>query len=199
MARKKLLSYPDYLYNPSSLRRNLTEKEIRQEYTRLRSIAQKRLRRLQKAGDEYELYYKNWMTSFQTIKELGGKTNIIFALSRAGRFLQGPTTIKEAKADIKKRLSELSSHGFHRLTGSDLSDFYKFMNTIEDDIFKDVYIASDKVIEYYENMRQAGESRDEIISQFREWKENNSPMYESFLEDRPNFVTEEDFRTGRFR
>lgn len=199
MSRKKLLSYPDYFYNPSSLRRNLTEKEIRKEYSRLRSTAQKRLQRLQKAGDEYELYYKNWMTSFQSIKELGGKTNIIFALSRVGRFLQGPTTIKEAKADIKKRLSELSSYGFHGLSGSNLLDFYKFMNTIEDDIFKDVYIASDKVIEYYENMRQAGKSRDEIISQFREWKETNSPMYESFLADRPNFVTEEDFRAGRFR
>lgn len=192
---KKILKYEPWQYTPAMVNRHMSEKEQRKEYSRLRSIAQKRLQRLKAAGLDYTYQYKNWKNEFPTLKQLGSKSNISAALSRVAGYVGGNTTVTGVREDIAKELARLSERGFHGLTGKELFDFYDFMNQFEGE-FGDYAYDSMKVIELYDEMK-GDKSPEEAMKQFRKWmadkdsKERNEILYPQ------NIVSYEDLLSGK--
>lgn len=195
--KRPLFTYPEFYYNPLTIRRKLTDKEVRAEYSRLRSVAQKRITRLKEGGEEFKRYYQNWTTSFPKLSELKNASDVRFALARAGRFLQGPTTVKEARADINRRLDLLKRSGFKSVGKDDLEDFYLYMELMREE-FEGYQFDSEKIIEMYEIYHESMSVR-QILDMFKQWEESEDERFEALLVPRPNFLSAEDLRSGNVR
>lgn len=195
--KRPLFTYPEFYYNPLTIRRKLSDKEVRAEYSRLRSVARKRITRLKEGGEEFKRYYQNWATSFPKLAELKNASDIRFALARVGRFLQGPTTVKEARADINRRLDLLKRSGFKSVGKDELEDFYLYMELMKEE-FEGYQFDSEKIIEMYEIYHESMSPR-QIVDMFRQWEDAKDKRFEALLIPRPNFLSAEDLRSGNVR
>lgn len=192
---KKILKYEPWQYTPAMVNRHMSEKEQRKEYSRLRSIAQKRLQRLKAAGLDYTYQYKNWKNEFPTLKQLGSKSNISAALSRVAGYVGGNTTVTGVREDIAKELARLSERGFHGLTGKELFDFYAFMNQFEEEFGEYAY-DSLKVIELYDALK-GDHSPEKAMEQFRKWMSDKGSPERSGILFPQNIVSYEDLLSGK--
>ena len=99
-------------YTPQSLRASLSKSEINKEYSRLRSIAQKRLARLSKSKFKGSTTFKYYDNFFKRIKDLEGGVSYEM-LTEINRFLQGPlSTIKGQNALRNQRINTLRKYGY---------------------------------------------------------------------------------------
>lgn len=192
---KKILKYEPWQYTPAMVNRHMSEKEQRKEYSRLRSIAQKRLQRLKAAGLDYTYQYKNWKNEFPTLKQLGSKSNISAALSRVAGYVGRNTTVTGVREDIAKELARLSERGFHGLTGEELYDFYDFMNQFEDE-FSEYAYDSLKVMELYDAMK-GDHSPEKAMEQFRKWMSDKESPERSQILFPKHVVSYEDLVSGK--
>lgn len=101
------LKYALELYTPYALE-TWPMKELRREYTRLRNIAQKRIKRLAQSdvGHTSDVY-REFSSGFPTLKALGStRTYIEIALADVARFVRSPaSTVGGAREEFKRRLS----------------------------------------------------------------------------------------------
>lgn len=131
-------------YTPQSLRSSLSKSEINKEYSRLRSIAQKRLARLAKSKFKGSTTFKYYDNFFKKIKDLEGGVSYEM-LTEINRFLQGPmSTIKGQNAIRNQRIETLRKYGyevsdenFDKLT--DVLDYLR-------DTYQDLFYDSDALI-----------------------------------------------------
>ena len=143
-------------YTPQSLRASLSKSEINKEYSRLRSIAQKRLARLSKSKFKGSTTFKYYDNFFKRIKDLEGGVSYEM-LTEINRFLQGPmSTIKGQNAIRNQRIETLRKYGyevsdenFDKLT--DVLDYLR-------DTYQDLFYDSDALI------TEAVESINKIIN-----------------------------------
>lgn len=143
-------------YTPQSLRASLSKSEINKEYSRLRSIAQKRLARLAKSKFKGSTTFKYYDNFFKKIKDLEGGVSYEM-LTEINRFLQGPmSTIKGQNAIRNQRIETLRKYGyevsdenFDKLT--DVLDYLR-------DTYQDLFYDSDALI------TEAVESINKIIN-----------------------------------
>lgn len=153
MARKASLYYDFIWYTPSNLKaalENGNEKAVRKEYTRLRDIAQKRLKRLKAAGyEDTEAYRKN-INHYPTLKEIKTKSELAQRLSDLSRFIKSElSTVSGIKERERKTLESLSEHGFGFVNESNLQDFGDFMEQYRDQLLDMEYDSGDAA-EVYE-------------------------------------------------
>lgn len=125
-------------YTPSEIKAKLEaggslEKEVRKEYTRLRDISQKRLKRLAAAGyTETDVYKKN-ISHYPKLKDIKTKSELSQRLSDLSRFVgSSQSTVKGIKEREKKVLEKLHEHDFDFVNESNLSDFGEFMELYRD-------------------------------------------------------------------
>lgn len=133
MKRKARLSWDYNWYTPSNLKallENKKESQVRKEYSRLRDIAQKRLKRLEEAGfSETEVYKKN-ISHYPTLKEIKTKSELAQRLSDLSRFIKSSqTTVQGIKERRQKVLESLSEHGYGFVNESNLNEFGDFMES----------------------------------------------------------------------
>lgn len=133
MQRKARLSWDFNWYTPSNLKamlENKKEPQVRKEYSRLRDIAQKRLKRLEEAGfSETEVYKKN-ISHYPTLKEIKTKSELAQRLSDLSRFIKSSqSTVQGIKERRQKVLESLSEHGYTFVNESNLNEFGDFMES----------------------------------------------------------------------
>lgn len=155
-------------YTPEELI-NTDERELRKEYTRLRDIAQKRLKRLKDAGygeTETARHFKNGVVP--KLSELTSKESIAFALTDLADFVamkQSTVTgmrtyYKEARQTIKKDekldqiLTTLNKHfpKHEKFDEQNIDLFFEFMNTeVAQNLEK--FVSSDRIAQLYKVAR----------------------------------------------
>lgn len=143
----------------------LDERELRSEYTRLRDIAQKRLKRLSSAGygeTETARHFKGG--EVPKLSELNDKESIAFALADLKGFLdkkQSTVTgarqyYKEARQTVKhdekldRIITKLNKHfpDHEKFSPENIDDFFDFMNTqVAQNIEK--FVSSDRIAQLY--------------------------------------------------
>ena len=108
----------------------ISDQTLKSEYTRLRDIAQKRLKRMAGSKLAQETYQQH-AGGFPKLAELQGRGEIVNALSDVSNFLvarRGSLSgIKEVNKDIVKTLA---SKGVHVKT-KNIADYGLFMNTMK--------------------------------------------------------------------
>lgn len=152
-----------------------SEKELRQEYSRLRSIALKRLERLagsDYAGSETYLRYRNMFVSLYEIKK-GYVARVSKKLTELHNFLTMETsTVTGARIVSQKIIKGLQEKGYDFIkTEKDLRDFSDFMN-YNKALKKNGLYDSDTVKDMLEDVKERNISLRQVKKDFTFWMEN---------------------------
>ena len=131
MAKRASLSYDKSWYTPQNIKQQIKagkEKEVRAEYTRLRDISQKRLKRLKAAGYEDTQLYKQNAKRFKELKDIKSQSELSRRLSDLSRFIDYKgSTVTGQKQIMKKSLKTLHTHGYTFVNASNYKEFGLFM------------------------------------------------------------------------
>lgn len=129
-SKKTGLKWQQEDYNPVvqiALRRH-TEKELRQEYTRLRDIAQKRLSRIGATEFAETQTYKNWAGRFPMTKTIKDPKTLALALADVANFVGGGMTLKTMKQQRARSLETLHEHQYPDINEANFVRFGNFMD-----------------------------------------------------------------------
>ena len=130
---------------------------VRANYTTLRDIAQKRLKRAQKAG------YMTDKEPFAKLSDIKDKRDLAAEYATISRFLLSPdSTAAGREKREEKVVARLKSRGIDFVNKKNVADFGKFLGVMRD-IYsqeqpggaKALYIDSDDLADYYSAMRES--------------------------------------------
>ena len=178
MARKKqaTLKYAWYEYTPEALQSGvLSEKEIRDEYRRLRNIANKRIVRLEKAGyGETQAYLRNAgaykSASNYTMEEL------YYKLYQVSKFVAAKSSTVSGMRRIEKEAIEaLKEKGLERI--NNLQEFGDFMSWARTR-YKNSDFDSERAAEVYNEAKRRSIDIEEIKKDYEVYRDN----YRQFTE-----------------
>lgn len=119
MRLEKVLKYDDLVYTPSYVKNALSTgsktevKALRQEYSRLRSIAEKRLARLKASEFVDSQIVREFDGRFKTLKEMKAPFDLAYGLSNLRRFLgRKASTVTGQRDTRQKTIATFNRHGF---------------------------------------------------------------------------------------
>ena len=119
---QKVLKYDEQVYTPSYVKNALSTgsktevKALRQEYSRLRSIAEKRLARLKASEFVDSQIVREFDNSFKTLKEMKAPFDLAYGLSNLRRFLGRKASTVTGQRDIRQKAIEtFHHHGFNEI------------------------------------------------------------------------------------
>lgn len=165
-------------YTPGALAK-YDEKALRKEYSRLRSVAQKSIQRLQQAGFTSTTAYKMNVNRYITLDKVKSKKDLISRLSDVSRFVTSRAhTVSGTKAIQRERISSLHSSGYTWVNSQNIKAFGEFMNYLKQLFPKhpsaDPQTAS-TLFSGYRALRNRGLEPEQMQSLFTEWVQKNSP------------------------
>lgn len=161
-------------YNPLHLEREHTEKELRKEYTRLRSIARKRIQRLEKVGYERTSVYKYNKRvidrKLESFRERSAKRNIAKALATIAQFIENPlSTVTGQKEQRKEKIRKLSGYGY-AINESNFDNFTEWMELLADQV-ADLFYDSEGLVELWEKIHEKVQP-EELSADIEFWMDN---------------------------
>ena len=122
MRLQKVLKYDELVYTPSYVKNALSTgsktevKALRQEYSRLRSIAEKRLARLKASEFVDSQIVREFDERFKTLKEMKAPFDLAYGLSNLRRFLGRKASTVTGQRDIRQKTIEtFHRHGFDKI------------------------------------------------------------------------------------
>lgn len=165
-------------YTPGALAK-YDEKALRKEYSRLRSVAQKAIQRLQQAGFTNTTAYKLNVNRYITLDKVKSKKDLISRLSDVSRFVTSRAhTVSGTKAIQKERITSLHASGYTWVNSQNIKAFGEFMNYLKQLFPKhpsaDPQTAS-TLFSGYRALRNRGLEPEQMQSLFTAWVQKNSP------------------------
>ena len=147
MARRARLSWDRAEYTPSNIKAMIEAgrvKEVRKEYTRLRDIAQKRLKRLAAAGyKNAEVYQRNYK-HYPLLKNIKSSSELAQRLSDLSRFIESRrSTVKGIKDTRNQALRTLHEHGYKFVIEENYGEFAEFMESYRNNLLDMEYDSGD--------------------------------------------------------
>lgn len=154
-------------YVPAKLNQ-MDEADLRREYSRLRDIAQKRLKRMEAEWSWTESYKQN-VYAFNKLSAIHDKRTLVHKLSQLSRFVTAQNgTASGLNRQRAKALATLHSHGYDFVTKENYREFTDFME----------WARSLKIARMYDSERiadiwgavQETKSKEEIEKMFLEFE-----------------------------
>lgn len=123
------LKYNAEWYLPNNtLSRTIPDKQIRAEYTRLRDIAQKRIKRLGESEFRSSETYQKYKGGFPKLSQIPNRTNLSYELAKLSRFVSAKTTtVTGLRHQRTEQLKSLKKHGYEFVTKENIDKFGQFM------------------------------------------------------------------------
>ena len=177
MAKVARPTYDVGWYTPSEIKAKLDaggalEREVRKEYTRLRDISQKRLKRIAAAGYENTDVYQKNVKHYPKLKDIKSKSELAQRLSDLSRFVGSTqSTVKGLKEREKKVLKTLKKSGYKYVNESNLSDFGDFMEYYRDALYDLEYDSGDAA-DLYTVVEKNKLDPEKVKEDFDFWLEN---------------------------
>lgn len=118
-------------YIPAKLNQ-MDEAMLRKEYSRLRDIAQKRIKRMEKDWDWTKTYKYN-VYNYNKLSAIKDKRSLVHKLSDIARFLTADTgAVSGLVKQRNKAILTLHKHGYKFVNAKNWRDFSEFMTWAED-------------------------------------------------------------------
>ena len=176
MKRAASLKYEKDWYAPVYLRHLMStgdEAKVRKEYTRLRDIAQKRLKRLEAAGLAYTEVYKKNVKHYPKLSQIKSKNELSSRLADLARFIGSErSTVSGFKAIKEKSLKTLHEHGYSFVTKENYEQFAQFMAEYRYQKLDMIY-DSGEAADTFGVLEKHHISLDQILHEFEGWIENH--------------------------
>ena len=176
MKRTASLTYEDDWYTPTSILTQIKTgnmKKVRKEYTRLRDISQKRLKRLEAAdmGDT-QAYLKN-VHHYPKLKDIKTKYELAGRLSDLSRFIKAEASTVSGQRKIRaKSIQTLHDHGYDFVNDTNIVDFGRFMEEYRKQKLEDMGYDSGDAAETYSVVVKHELDPEEVKKDFEFWLEN---------------------------
>lgn len=168
-------TYGPNWYTPQNLKLEIingNRSQVRKEYTRLRDIAQKRLKRLEAAGYSDTQVYKLNIKHYPKLKDIKTDYELMGRLSDLSRFvLSKMSTVSGRKEVEQKTLSTLHEHGYTFVTSDNLRAFGDFMEVYRNQKLDMLYDSGDAA-ELYGLVEKHKIDPEQLKKDFEFWLEN---------------------------
>lgn len=194
---KAKLKFEKELYTPYGAKRaieegELTYKEIKKEYSRLRSIARKRLERLADSEWTHTEMYQQFKEGFPTLKEIGDDTRELrHELSNVQRFITSKrASVSDLVRGRKEAIETFHEHGYDFVNKQNFREFTEFMEYARKHNLNRIY-DSKRIADFYESIEDNNYSQRELHRAFNEWRDNQRELEK--VQNR-NQKTSRDFR-----
>lgn len=168
------LTYDPKWYIPTKIKAEIQENRasVRKEYTRLRDISQKRLKRLKAAGlDDTQAYLKNYK-HYPKLKDIKSDSELASRLSDLSRFITAKgSTVSGQKDIMKKSLATLHDTGYNFVNEDNFRDFGKFMEEYRHQMLDMSYDSGDAAELYGVTVKHQLDP-EKVKQDFEFWLEN---------------------------
>ena len=157
-------------YHPESLQSGFSEKELRQEYSRLRKVANKRLQRLERSefADSQTVRYNK--DRFVPLSQIGSKSDLAHVMSDLARFLTAARgSITGLREERRKAIETWQDTGASFVNESNYNDWVEFLEFAKDFIGKP-YLETAK--EIFQQGEKAGLTGNRLRENFAGYLEN---------------------------
>lgn len=165
---KATLRYEKELYTPQGSK-NLTDKELRKEYSRLRSIARKRLERFE--GTEWtdtQIYRLN-AGQYKPLKEITSDRELRHLFSDVARFVNAEvSSVSSLEKQREKGVQTLNERGYDFVNKQNYRQFAEFMEYARVSNLNKMY-DSKRIADFYEATEKKKMSNEELRKAFRLW------------------------------
>ena len=157
---------------PQEILNTMTEKEMRKEYSRLRKVASGRLRTLENSEwGKRSVTWRDYVGEFPAGRGRS-KAEIAHRLSTAYYFLSLKTSTVSGIREIRdKFLETMHDEGYTWVNKDNYYDFIEFMETVKS-YYDVVTYDSDRAVDVFDVMTEAGFSADDLKNDFDWWFEN---------------------------
>lgn len=177
------LKYPEQAYTPVGVQFGyISEKEARAEYTRLRDIAMKRLKRLEvfrKGTHDWVRYTRGRLLKLSEADKAG--VGIETLLTEARLFVTNPlSTIKGQKESTQLKILHTLRESGYDIRTDELRDFGKFMDWAKSRLMES-FVPSDEIAQLYEDAGAVGVSSSELRRDFEVWLSHRQDVHEAVL------------------
>lgn len=164
------LSYDEEWYTPAHLLSGtISEQDIKKEYSRLRSIARKRLERFENTEWTDTQVYKQNKGRYIPVKEISSKYDLAYRLSALARYITADTSsVQGLKTQRRKSLESLHSSGYTFVNKKNFNDFGKFMEDYRSKKLDRMY-DSKRVAVTFESIVKKGIDPNQIHKDFELW------------------------------
>lgn len=165
-----------------------TDREIRKEYTRLRDIAQKRVKRLGASEFSKGKAYQRNKNGFLTIAQMtenGTLKRSVFSneIKKLVNFLSANTsTVSGSRQAQEKAISSLRNRGYDFVDEGSIYDFGDFMEQFRAEYGRNAR-GSEEAAEFFETMEQKGIDPSEVKGEFWFWYENRKEIAHMVFDD----------------
>ena len=144
--QKSKPTYDKTWYLPTNLTRELKSDPaaVRKEYTRLRDIAQKRLKRFEAAGLTNTQAYRKNVKHYPLLKDIKSDYELAGRLSDLERFITAKAgSVSGQRAIRKKSIATLHDNDYTFVNEENFDDFTDFMESYRDQLYDMEYDSGD--------------------------------------------------------
>lgn len=164
---KLAFDYNDY--NTYALKTRHTEKELSKEYSRLRSIARKRLERLEKSEFADSDIFRAHKDKFVSVKEAKKSGELPYLLIDVQRFLYRQTsTVTGQRLQRDRNIATLREHGYTFITKENYKEFVEYMDYVKT-VTTDLQLSSERVTELFDYFDTRHLTLEEMKDTFDRW------------------------------
>lgn len=152
MAKLSKPTYSHSWYTPHNIRQQMKidPAAVRKEYTRLRDISQKRLKRLGASEWADSKAYTENVGKFPILKDLRNDTDLVYKLSDLERFVTADRASVSGLNRIRKEsIQTLHEHDYTFVTQENYRSFGKFMEEYRFQKMDELYDSGDAADSYY--------------------------------------------------
>lgn len=168
--------FKEYVYNPLFLADKYEEDiglidraAIRADYSQLRKIANKRLKRFEGTQWVKSSIYKFNKNRFKRLDEIKSPEELAHLLVEVKEFIENPvSTITGQRRQIKRKVEYLREIGFTFVNTKNFSDFAMFMDRMRALSLSSLY-DSEQAAEVWNKLRKEGAKPAEVAEAFNQY------------------------------
>ena len=172
---KAQLLYNEEVYTPEGAK-SLTDKQLRKEYSRLRSIARKRLERFEGTEWTDTQVYKLNAGVYKPLKEIKSERELRHLFSGVARFVISETgSVSGLEKQRTRAVDTLNDRGYDFVTKENFKEFAEFMEYARVANLNRMY-DSKRIAEFYEATEKKNMSNEEMRKAFRSWTKKQKKL-----------------------
>lgn len=157
---------------------DLPERQLRKLYTELRDIANKRIKRAQRAGYGQNIVIRQGAKKIPKISEIGSAAELHYRIGETAMLLENPqSTITGLERLEQAKLETLVRHGYDFVNERNLQDFGRFMEWVRT-YYQDQLYDSDAVARLYKTVTKGGFTTRALKQRFEEYLANQDAFDE---------------------
>lgn len=158
-------------YTPFAIQETWAEKEARKEYSRLRNIVVKRLKRIKEVEPDAKILERWKPEDFKKLKDIKNYRELSHMLSDVAYLVNAKSASLTGRHEIAmEQMENLNKFGIDIKSEKELKDFGNFMETARDWL-KDRIYDSERISEIYSQYHEKFNNT-EMLKAYNKWIKN---------------------------